>query len=206
MLKLYDFELSGHAHRVRLMLSLIEQPYEKISLDLASGEHKQDPYISLNPFGLVPVLNDDGYVLRDSIAIIVYLATKYAPEWYPEDPKVRGRIHEWLALGARELAEGPARARLITVFGAAFEPESTIQSSHELLKKVDGLIGERTWLAGGRPTVADVACYSYIAHAPEGNVSLENYHNINRWLESVESLSNFTPMQITAVGLQTETA
>ncbi len=204
MLKLYDFELSGHAHRVRLMLSLIKQPYEKVSLNLAAGEHKKEPYISINPFGLVPVLDDEGYILRDSIAIIVYLATKYAPEWYSEDPELRGRIHEWLALAARELAEGPARARLITVFGAKFDAESTIQFCHGLLDKVDRLIGENTWLAGETPSVADIAFYSYIAHAPEGNVSLENYQNITRWLKSFEALPNFIPMKKTFVGLQVE--
>ena len=201
MIKLYDFELSGHAHRVRLMLSLIEQSYEKVAVNLGQGEHKQTPFLALNPFGLVPVLDDDGYIIRDSSAIIVYLANKYAPNWYPEHTEMRGRIHEWLSMATRDLAEGPARARLITVFGAKFDSDTTIQYSHNLLAKVDQLIGDATWLVGQSPTVADVACYTYIAHAPEGNVSLTPYNNIRRWLTAVESLSHFVPMKKTAVGL-----
>ncbi|WP_086931764.1 glutathione S-transferase family protein [Agarilytica rhodophyticola] len=199
MIKLYDFELSGHAHRVRLMLSLLNLEYEKVSLDLANGEHKKEPYKSINPFSLVPVLDDDGVVIRDSVAILAYLATKYGPQWYPQEPEAVARIHEWLSLSTREIAEGPGRARLITVFGADFDQALTIEESHALLTKINDLLADQDWMAINAPTIADIACYSYIAHAPEGKVSLDNYPNILRWLAKVEALEGFIPMQKTAI-------
>ena len=195
MIKLHDFTLSGHAHRVRLMLSLLDLPYEKITVNLAKGEHKKAPFTDLNPFGLVPVLEDGDLVIRDSIAIITYLANKYAPKWYPQDNPSFARIQEWLALAAKELAEGPARARLIVLFGAKYDAESTIAYSHKLLAQINELIGESNWLVGESPSIADVACYTYIKHAPDGNVALDDYTNILRWLSNVEALDNFEALK-----------
>jgi glutathione S-transferase len=197
MIKLYDFELSGHAHRVRLMLGLINQPYEKITINLAQGEHKQPAFKALNPFSQVPVLEDDGLVIRDSIAIITHLANTYAPSWNPKNSEQQAQIQQWLALAARNLAEGPARARLITVFGAKFDQQAVIEASHQMLAIIDGLLVDKQWMVGERASIADVACYSYIAHAPEGKVELDAYSNILRWLANVEALDGFVAMQPT---------
>ena len=94
MITLYDFPLSGHCHRVRLFLSLIGLEYQRIELDLLNGEHKQKPYIDINPLGLVPSLIDDDFVLRDSNAILVYLAKKYAPDWYSDDVQTASAIQQ----------------------------------------------------------------------------------------------------------------
>ncbi|MEE1674385.1 glutathione S-transferase [Agarivorans aestuarii] len=197
MIKLYDFELSGHAHRVRLMLGLINQPYEKVAINLAQGEHKQPAFKALNPFSLVPVLEDDGLVIRDSIAIITHLANTYAPSWNPKSSEQQAQVQQWLALAARDLAEGPARARLITVFGAKFDQQAVIETSHQMLAIIDGLLEDKLWMVGERASIADVACYSYIAHAPEGKVELDAYPNILRWLANVEALEGFVAMQQT---------
>ncbi|GDY24487.1 glutathione S-transferase [Agarivorans sp. Toyoura001] len=197
MLKLYDFELSGHAHRVRLMLALLKLQYQKIPVNLAQGEHKQNAFRSINPFAQVPVLDDDGLVIRDSIAIIIHLANTYAPSWNPKNSEQQAQIQQWLALAARNLAEGPARARLITVFGVKFDQEAVIEASHQMLSIIDGLLEGKAWMVGERASIADVACYSYIAHAPEGKVELDAYPNILRWLANVEALDGFVAMQKT---------
>lgn len=195
MLTLHDFELSGHAHRVRLMLSLLGLDYKKVTVDLLSGEHKQAPFADLNLFSLVPVLEDDGMIIRDSIAIIVYLAKKYDASWYPQSPIEAAEIQQWLALAARDIADGPARARLIIAFGAKLDATTIIENSHITLSRINTLLNNKNWMVNNKPSIADVACYSYIAHAPEGNVSLDSYPNILRWLNHVESLENFIPMQ-----------
>lgn len=76
-IKLYNFPLSGHAHRVELMLSLLELPTELLFVDLANGAHKRPEFLAINPFGQVPVIDDGGTVISDSNAILVYLAKKY---------------------------------------------------------------------------------------------------------------------------------
>ncbi|AZC92724.1 glutathione S-transferase [Pseudomonas chlororaphis subsp. piscium] len=202
-IKLYNFPRSGHAHRVELMLSLLGLPFELIFVDLAKGEHKQADFLALNSFGQVPVIDDQGVVLADSNAILVYLAQKYGQgRWLPSDPVGAARVQRWLSVAAGPIAFGPAVARLITVFGALRNAEEAIDRSHALLKVVEQELTASPYLAGSEPTIADIAGYSYIAHAPEGNVSLADYPQVRAWLARIEALPGFVGMPRTAVGLQ----
>ncbi|WEL54459.1 glutathione S-transferase [Pseudomonas kermanshahensis] len=202
-IKLYNFPKSGHAHRIELMLSLLNLPTELVFVDLAKGEHKQPAFLALNPFGQVPVIDDNGTVIADSNAILVYLAKKYDNgTWLPEEPEAAARVQRWLSVAAGPLAFGPAAARLVTVFGAAFNTDEVIGRAHTLLKVIDAELAKAPFLTGSEPTIADVANYSYIAHAPEGNVSLEPYANVRSWLARIEALPGFVPMPRTATGLQ----
>jgi glutathione S-transferase len=188
---------------VELMLSLLQLPTELIFVDLAKGEHKQPTYLAINPFGQVPAIDDQGVVLGDSNAILVYLAQKYGNgRWLPADPAGAAKVQRWLSIAAGPIAFGPARARLITVFGAAYNAEEVIAYSHVWLKMIDHELADSDYLVGSEPTIADVAAYSYIAHAPEGNVSLEDYANVRAWLARIEALPGFVGMPRTVVGLQ----
>ena len=202
-IKLYNFPRSGHAHRVELMLSLLQLPTELIFVDLAKGEHKQPDFLALNSFGQVPVIDDQGVVLADSNAILVYLAQKYGNgRWLPADPVGAAKVQRWLSVAAGPIAFGPARARLITVFGGPYNAQEVIAYSHTVLKVINQELAATPYLAGAEPTIADVAAYSYIAHAPEGNVSLDDYANIRAWLARVEALPGFVGMPRTVAGLQ----
>ncbi|URM28980.1 glutathione S-transferase [Pseudomonas frederiksbergensis] len=202
-IKLYNFPRSGHAHRVELMLSLLQLPTELIFVDLAKGAHKQPDFLTLNPFGQVPVIDDQSVVLADSNAILVYLAQKYGNgRWLPTDPVGAAKVQRWLSVAAGPIAFGPARARLITVFGAPFNAQEVIAYAHTWLKVIDQELGATPYLVGSEPTIADIAAYSYIAHAPEGNVSLDDYANIRVWLARIEALPGFVGMPRTVAGLQ----
>lgn len=200
---LYRHPLSGHSHRAQLALSLLGVPHELIDVDLMKGAHKAPDFLRLNPFGQVPVLDDDGTVIFDSNAILVYLATKYDADrrWLPRDPKGQADVQAWLSVAAGQIAFGPAAARLITVFGAKYNPDDVIGRAHGLLKVMEGLLASRGFLVGDAATLADIAAYSYIAAAPEGNVDLSAYPNVRAWLARVEALPGFVPFQKTAVGL-----
>lgn len=203
-IKLYNFPRSGHAHRVELMLSLLELPTELIFVDLAKGEHKRADFLKINSFGQVPAIDDQGVVLADSNAILVYLAQKYGNgRWLPTDPIGAARVQRWLSVAAGPIAFGPAAARLITVFGASFNADEVIARAHALLKVMDQELASSSYLVDNTPTIADVAAYSYIAHAPEGNVSLADYPNVRAWLARIEALPGFVPMPRTVAGLQT---
>lgn len=202
MFKLYRHALSGHSHRAQLFLSLIDQAVELVDVDLAAGAHKQPEFLEKNPLGQVPVLESDEGLVSDSTAILVYLAERFAPEWLGTGPAARAEVQRVLSLAANEIAHGPAAARLVTVFGAGLDHEAAKSKAYRLLDVLEAQLNGRTWLAGtARPTLADVAGYSYIAHAPEGEVSLEPYPGIRAWLKRVEALPGFVPMQATAVGL-----
>ena len=203
MIKLYQYPLSGHSHRVQLMLSLLGVPAELVLVDLKQGAHKTPEFLAtLNSFGQVPVIDDDGVVLADSNAILVYLAGRYGnTQWLPTEPLAQARVQRWLSAAAGPLHVGPAAARLVTVFGAALDAEAAISRSHALLNVVEQQLAQSRFLTGDLPSIADIAHYTYIAHAPEGNVALNDYPHVRAWLGSIEALPGFVGMQRTAVGL-----
>jgi glutathione S-transferase len=170
---------------------------------LRQAEQKRPEFLALNAFGQVPVIDDNGTVVADSNAILVYLAKRYGgAAWLPEDAVGAAAVQRWLSVAAGPLANGPASARLVTVFGAAFDIDATLARAHALLAVMDSELSRRDFLAGDTPTIADVACYTYVSHAPEGNVALTGYPNIQQWLARIESLPRFVPMARTAAGLQ----
>ena len=201
-MKLYHHPLSGHSHRAVLFASLLKVPHELVEVDLTSGAHKKPDFLALNPFGQVPVLDDEGVVIADSNAILVYIASKAGrTDWLPTDARSAAAVQRWLSVAAGEVAYGPAAARLITVFGAKFNPDEVIARAHAILTKIESHLADREWLVGDGPTIADVAIYSYIAQSPEGNVDLSAYPSVNALLRRIEALPGFVPFTRTPVGL-----
>ncbi len=200
-IRIHGFPLSGHSHRVLLFASLAGIPHESVMVDLPAGEHKSPKFLALNPAGQVPVLEDGEVQLSDSNAILVYLARRYAPEYLPEDPVTEAEVQKFLSLAAGDIAFGPAAARLINVFNASLDPEFCYSVSERVFSRLETHLAGRDFLVGVTPTIADVAIYSYTAHAPEGGISLDAYPNLRRWLTRVESLDGFIAMPVTPVGL-----
>lgn len=203
-MKLYHTPLSGHAHRAELFTSLLGFEVELIDVDIPGGANRTAEFLALNPFGQVPVLEDGATVVADSNAILVYLAKKAGrTDWLPEDPAGAAAVQRWLSVAAGELAYGPAAARLITVFGASLNPEEVIARAHVLLGRLEAHLTTREWLAADHPTIADIALYSYLAGAPEGNVDLAPYAAVRAFLQRVEALPGFVAFPRTAAGLRT---
>jgi glutathione S-transferase len=200
---LYRFARSGHSHRAELFLSLLGLPVTPIDVDLAGGQHKTPEYLAMNCFGQVPVIRDGEVTVADSNAILCYLASRYGAEhWLPREPAQAAQVQRWLSVAAGQLAYGPCAARLITVFGAKFNPEEVIARAHALFVILDAELAQRDWLVGEQVTIADIALYSYTAHAPEGNVALDAYPHIRAWLARIEALPGFVAMPATAAGLR----
>ena len=200
---LYRHALSGHSHRAQLFLSLLGLDTTLVDVDLAAGEHKQAAFLARNHLGQVPVLEDGDTIVADSSAILVYLAKRYDANntWLPVDPVAAANVQRFLSIAAGQVAFGPAAARLVNVFGAALDHKRAIELAHNLLGALETHLDGREWLVGSNPTIADVANYAYIAHAPEGDVSLDSYTNVRAWLNRISALPGFVPMQATAVGL-----
>ncbi|HYG88023.1 MAG TPA: glutathione S-transferase [Azospirillum sp.] len=198
-IRLYRHPLSGHAHRVELMLSLLRLPFEMVDVDLASGAHKQPDFLAKNPFGQVPVIEDGDVTLADSNAILVYLAMRYdeSGRWLPRDPVAAAMVQRWLSVAAGQLVSGPGSARLVNVFGAKLDHERCKSVAVKLFEVLDRHLADRSVLVGDTPTIADLALYTYTAHAPEGGVLLDGYPNIHRWLAHIEALPGFVPMRRT---------
>ncbi|CAB3746413.1 glutathione S-transferase family protein [Paraburkholderia solisilvae] len=201
-MKLYYHPLSGHSHRAHLGLSLLGIPHELVEVNLATAEHKSPEFLKLNPFGQVPVLVDGDTVIADSNAILVYVARKFDKTgWLPQTATGEAAVQRWLSVAAGEIAYGPCAARLVTVFGRQFNTAEVIARAHRILGLIDAALNGRDHITGATPTIADVALYSYISSAPEGNVDLSGYPQVLAWLRRIEALPGFVDFTKTAAGL-----
>ena len=200
MMKLYNLALSGHAHRAQLMLSLLHVPVELVDVNLASAEHKSPAFLARNAFGQLPVLEIDGTVLADSNAILVYLAATRDPQrqWWPEDARTQAEVQRWLSVAAGPLASGPAAARLVHVFKRPPNP-AAIATAESLFGVMEAHLARQPWLAADHATLADIALYTYTAHAPEGGIALDRWPHIQAWLARIEALPGFVGMQRSAL-------
>ncbi|MFT4790064.1 MAG: glutathione S-transferase [Paraglaciecola sp.] len=200
-IRIHSFPLSGHAHRVHLFASVAGIAHQIVHVDLPAGEHKQATFLTLNPLGVVPVIEDGDAIVHDSISILIYLARKYAPAFIPEDLQQEAEMHRFLAMSAGEISYGVGAARLINVFNSPSDPVFAKATAEKALIKLEQQLVGRDFLVANKISLADFAIYSYVARAPEGDVSLEPYPNVRRWLTNIESLKGFVPMQATKVGL-----
>jgi glutathione S-transferase len=100
---LYGTALSGHTHRVELMLSLLDWPYRRV--DAPDAVRRTPEFLALNPLGQIPVIKHGDVVLADSNAILVYLAKRYdaGGEWLPEEPTSAAAVQRWLSIAAGEV-------------------------------------------------------------------------------------------------------
>jgi len=195
---LYGFKISGHSHRAELMLRLLDLPYEFRLVDLPGGEQKTERFLRLNPFGTVPVIDDGGTVVADSVAILVYLALKYdeSRRWLPAEPAAAAAVQRWLSAAQGPVAYGPALCRFIKLFGAPMDHARAAQIAQRFLGVLESQLQGREYLVGSSPTIADVAIYSYVSVAPEGEISLEPYRAIRAWLDRIARLPRFEPMPV----------
>ena len=194
-MKLYDLELSGNCYKVRLLAALAGIDMEIVPVDFLDGAHKRAPVIDLNPFGELPVLEDGEVVLRDSQAILVYLGRKYAGnQWWPDGAAQQGEVMQWLSTAANEIFNGPNAARLVDKFGYALNKERTIEVSNHILPLIEKHLQNNEWLALGRPTIADLAVFPYIALGWEGGVTLEQYPAIQAWIGRIKELPGYIGM------------
>ncbi len=198
-IRLYHFALSGHAHRVRLMCALLGLPVVLEDVDLLAGAQKTPAFLARNPFGQVPVIEDGETCVADSNAILLYLVSRYAEDerWYPADALTRARIQQWFSAAAGPLAKGPASARWITISGSGQDTAEAVKIAAGLFQVMDDTLAKTDFLVGEAPTVADIAMYTYTAHAPEGGIPLTPYPHIQAWLARIEALPGFVPMQAT---------
>lgn len=194
-MKLYDMEQSGNCYKIRLFCALLGLTYESIPVNLLQGEHKAANFLALNPRGQVPVLDDAGTVVWDSMAILAYLAKKYEDEqWLPTEPASLARVMQWLAVSENELQYGLARARAVTRFNRPWDLAACQELGRSGLAFLDAHLQHNRWLAADHPTLADIACYPYVALAPEGGVALDDFPSVEKWIARMQALPGYVGM------------
>jgi len=192
---LYNCPPSGNCYKVRLFAALTGIELDIQDVDLVAGAHKTAGFTALNPWQQVPVLQDEETVIWDSQAILVYLAEKYGKtDWWPADPATRAAVIEWLSVSVNEIQHGPADARLVKLFDYPLRYDDAVRNSQRTLKVIDQHLSTQKWLSADRPTIADCAAYPYLALAPEGDIALDPYPSLRRWIENMEKLPGYVPV------------
>ena len=193
MITLYDSRFSLNCYKVRLLLALLGVPYTRHPVDIRKGEHRAPELLARNPFGQIPVLDTGALALRDSQAILVWLARRHGNEqWMPTQAEDEALVNAWLAASAYELRLGPYEARLrkrapfLCVTG-----DTQANNTERALRLYEERLRGRQWLALYHPTVADIAAFPSLAHASDGDVDLGGCSGILAWLDRVRGLPGF---------------
>jgi glutathione S-transferase len=187
--------LSGNSYKVRLLCALLKAPVEIVPVDLAAGAHKKSPLIDLNPFGQVPILEDGDLVLRDSQAILVYVARKWGDDsWLPTDAEPLARIVQWLMVAENEIARGPGDARRHDKLGYKLDVAQARDIAKGVFTILEARLARNDWLELGHPTIADIACMPYVALGHEGGVPLDPYPAVAAWVARIKKLPGFVGM------------
>lgn len=193
--KVYINERSGNSYKPLLLLSILGIPYETVAIDLAKREQKRPEYLKINPRGLVPALDDQGTVIWDSTAILVYLARKYGgDDWLPVEPEPMAKVMQWLAFAQNEIHYGLQFARAIRHFGRPGNFQECQTYGKNALGVLDGWLANHPWLALGRMTIADVACYPYVALAPDADIDLGAYPSVISWIDRFKACPGYIPL------------
>lgn len=197
---LYDYILSPSCYKVRLLASLLGVQLELRAVDFHPGrEHKADDLLNLNPAGSIPILVDDDFVLTESAAMLAYLASKYGPDWAADgDPQAIALQHQWLAFSNR-LTATLGGARLVEMLNFEGDLEALQSSGVVALRELEAALFARrvsggTFLVADAPSIADIACFPYVALAPDGSVSLDPYPSIRLWMRALRALPGFIEM------------
>jgi glutathione S-transferase len=190
-MKLYMASPSGNSYKVQILLALLKVPHEKVVINLPKKEQKAPDYLRVNPRGEVPALEDDGTVIWDSAACLAYIARKHGGEqWLPCAPAEIGQVMQWVALAASEIQFGLQYGRRGVVQGrwTAGNLEQCQATSAVALSVMENRLKDNEWLALGRPTIADIACFPYVETAPEARVPLDPYPSVVAWLARCKAL------------------
>jgi glutathione S-transferase len=202
LMHLYDYILSGSCYKVRLLLSLLGKDYNKIAVDFHPGmAHKKPNFLAVNPSGTLPVFKDGDITLCDTQAILSYIALKYDPsgEWFPtDDPSVVGHIMQWLAFASR-LTDSAGQARLHDMLGRELDIDVARFEARKAMRELEAYLTEREFLGQkflvtGKPTIADIACFPYVALSPDGGIDHDEFPALRRWMIEIRRFDKFIEM------------
>ena len=197
MLRLYDTRLSGNAWKVRILLRQLGIPFERVTMDLATGDHAKPEFRKKAKFARIPVLEfDDGRTLVESPAILTYLAD--GTPFLPDDKFLRAEVAAWLFFEQSDLLKAIAYPRVWTLRGLTREKAQQIADFREFaypaLQKVEDWLATHEWLVADRYTIADINMFAYVAMAHEGGYAMDRFPAIAAWIARVKEQPGWVPL------------
>ena len=198
MFKVYGDYRSGNCYKVKLMLHLLELPYEWVTVDIIKGETQSAEFLEKNPNGKIPVLElDDGTFLWESNAILNFLAD--GTDLLPSEPRLRTQVLQWQFFEQYSHEPNLAIARKIKAFYDMPEDrredyERRVELGYRALNVMEQQLQRTPYLVGERYSIADIALYAYTHVAEEGGFDLSRYPAIGAWMARIASHPRHVPM------------
>jgi len=196
-MKLYGHPWSSNARRVHMLCEELAIPYTYETVDLMNSAQYAPGFQRLNPNSKVPVIDDDGFVLWESQAIMRYLTDKHGDgAWYPTDRKQRAVVEQWLDWNQTRLGAEAGRIMFNTHFAGDRRDDRAIESAKKWLLKIlpvmDGALAKRPYLCGERVTLADLAAVTNIWYLEHCRHDLAPYPAVGRWYTTLKARPSFT--------------
>ena len=200
MLKLHGLEISGNTYKAQLLLSIFDIKYQLLPIDIENKQHKSPRFLRLNPRGEFPVLVDNQNIIWDSQTILIYLARKYGDKhWFPDSALEMATVAQWLSVANGDIFNSLAKARSILKLSYPGNLKDCQQKGKNVLIMIEQHLSSRQskgldWIATEMPSIADIACYPYIALCEQGNIALNNYKSIHNWMSNIQNMSGYISM------------
>lgn len=198
MLRLYDFLPSGNGYKVRLLLTQLGIPFERIEINILKGESRTPEFLKKNTNGRIPVLQlESGEFLAESNAILFYFSENTG--FLPADKLLRARVLQWLFFEQYSHEPNIATTRFwITELGKADEYREAIEqkrkAGYAALAVMEQHLEERKFFVGDRYSIADIGLFAYTHVADEGGFDLSQFSAIQSWIERVKAQPNYIPI------------
>jgi glutathione S-transferase len=198
MLRLYDYLPSGNGYKVRLLLTQLGIPFERVELDILKGQTRTPEFLAKFPNGRIPAIElDDGKLLFESNAIITYLSE--GTPFLPEDKFERGQVMQWLFFEQYSHEPYVASVRFLVIYPQVSDDRRMIidlmrRRGYDALGVMEGHLKSSDWFVGKQYSIADIALYAYTNVASEGGFDLSQYPSVLAWLERVKSQPKHIPI------------
>lgn len=198
MIRLYNSPDSGNSYKVRLLLTQLQVPFERIDIDLLAGETREPRFRARNPLGQTPFVElDAGRVLAESNAILWHLAE--GTPLLPEDRWTRAQILQWMNFEQYRIEPNVGTPRFwITMLklGDARREQivDKLKSGNAALAILDGHLAASSFVVGARYTIADIALFAYGHVAEEAGYDLAPYPALRQWFARVRSEPRHVPI------------
>ena len=198
MIRLYDYLPSGNGYKVRLLLTQLGIPFERIELDILKGTTRTPEFLQKNLNGRIPVVElEDGGFLAESNAILFYFAD--GTSFLPADRRQRAQALQWMFFEQYSHEPNIATSRFwLQHLELTPERKAALAQKRPLgyaaLDVMEKHLTGRSFFVGEQYSIADIALYAYTHVAGEGGFDLAKYPNIRAWLERVQSQPKHIPI------------
>jgi glutathione S-transferase len=203
MLKIYGADLSSPANKVRMTANVLGIDYEYIRVSIKDRENRTEEHLKMHPAGKVPVINDNGFILFESDAIVKYLASKNKSPLYPDEEKQRALVDQWMDFSTIHVGSAMGRVvfnRVFASFARVPVDERSLKDGMKFLNRflpvIEKQLSKEEHLSGEEFSLADIGLLTMLDPAEVAEVDLTSYESIMKWRSGLQQKDFYTKCHV----------